>query len=204
MIHIARRLLFAFFVSGAISIVFSQDRYQGRILEKGASSKDQSHWIMLLQYDLYYLGYGVYFEQYGGVTGDYREETVRAVKAFQYDHGLIADGVMARKTAMEVERALEASDLGKNWKLFDPMRYKGQRIRKGDMDELTKNTVSQLRGDLTLIGYNVSGDPRGVFGEETEKALKSFQEVNLLPNSGILDDRTVITLAEKICVLGKK
>ncbi len=204
MIHVVRQLMVIFFVSGSFIMVFSQDRYQGRILEKGASSKDQTPWIMLLQYDLYYLGYGVYFDQYGGVTGDYQEETARAVKAFQYDHGLIADGVMARKTAMEIERSLEASDLGKNWKLFDPMRYKGQRIRKGDLDELTKNAVSQLRGDLTLIGYNVSGDPRGVFGEETEKALKSFQEVNLLPTTGILDDRTVITLAEKICMLGKK
>lgn len=204
MIHVVSRWLFVFFVFGAFSLLSAQDRYQGRILEKGASSKDQTQWIMLLQYDLYFLGYGVYFEQYGGVTGNYQEETVRAVKAFQYDHGLIADGVMARKTATEIERALEASDLGKNWKLFDPMRYKGQRIRKGDLDELTRNTVSQLRGDLTLLGYNVSGDPRGVFGDETEKALKSFQEINLLPNTGILDDRTVITLAEKICMLGKK
>lgn len=185
------------------STIFAQNRYQGHILEKGRGSEQLSDWIRLLQFDLYYLGYGVYLDRFGGVTGVYREETARAVRAFQNDHGLIADGVVGKKTAIEIEKALSATDLGEKWPCFNPMRYKGYRLKKGDRDELTQQAVVQLRSDLMQLGYSVYQDPRGVFGEETEKALKSFQDANLLPVTGILDDRTAIALAEKICLTGK-
>ncbi len=188
------------FAAGWLCSAVSQNRYNGFVMEKGMSGKLYAEWIMLLQYDLYYLGYGVYFDKYGGVTGEYQEQSQRAVKAFQSDHGMLADGVVGKKTAVAIEKALEESELMQNWKSFDPMRYRGQRLRKGDMDELTRKSVTRLKSDLSLLGYPVSGDPSGVFGDITEKALKEFQEINLLPSTGILDDRTVVTLAEKVCL----
>ena len=185
---------------GAVCDVISQDRYHGLMFEKGMSGAGQSDWIMLLHYDLYYLGYGIYFDTYGGVTGEYQDQTVRAVKAFQSDHGMITDGVVAKKTTIAIERALENSELAQQWKSFNPMRYKGQKLRNGDLDELCGKAVTQLKSDLTALSYSVNGDPSGVFGDETEKALKEFQEINLVPSTGMLDDRTVITLAEKICL----
>jgi peptidoglycan hydrolase-like protein with peptidoglycan-binding domain len=188
------------FASGCLCSGFSQNRYNGFIFEKGMSGKLYTEWIMLLQYDLYYLGYGVYFDQYGGVTGEFLEQSRRAVKAFQSDHGMLADGVVGKKTALSIEKALEESELKQYWKSFNPLRYNGQRLRKGDRDELTKKSVAQLRADLTMLGFPASGDPSGVFSDETEKALKEFQEINLLPSTGLLDDRTVVALAEKICL----
>lgn len=178
----------------------AQNRYHGLILEKGMTGEAQTEWIMLLQYDLYFLGYGVYFDNYRGVTGEYHDQTLRAVKAFQSDHGLIADGMVGKKTTIAIEKALEETEMGQNWKSFNPMRYKGQRLRKGDLDELCGKSVNQLKSDLTALGYSVSGDSPGVFGDATDKALKEFQEINLLPSTGVTDDRTVVTIAEKICV----
>lgn len=194
------RWFLLFMMIGMIPL-WAQNRYQGHILEKGRTSEQLTDWIRLLQYDLFYLGYGVYLERYGGVTGVYQEETARAVRAFQKDHGLIADGVVGKKTTIEIENALAATDLGNRWTCFNPMRYKGYRLKKGDRDEHTRQTVLQLRSDLMQLGYSVYQDPKGLFGDETEKAIKSFQEANLLPVTGILDDRTTILLAEKICLI---
>jgi peptidoglycan hydrolase-like protein with peptidoglycan-binding domain len=177
----------------------AQNRYKGQILEKSHNTKKTDTLVLLLQYDLYYLGYGIFLEPHGGVTGIYNDATVRAVKAFQTDNDVIPDGVFAKKTAIAMEAALQKSALEDQWNHFDPLRYNGKKLRKNDGGMALSKEIILLQDDLALLGYNVDQSEKGVFGVQTEKALKIFQEEYLLPSSGILDDRTVITLAEKIC-----
>ncbi len=183
----------------ALNGIAAQNRYKGQILEK-TSGKQTDTMVLLLQYDLYYLGYGIFFEPYGGVTGVYNDATVRAVKAFQTDNGIIADGVFARKTAQAMESALQKSALGDNWSTFNPLRYKGKKLKRHNGAVKLSAEVARLQDDLTALGFPVDPSEKGVFGEQTEKALKNFQEEFLIPSSGILDDRTAITLAERLCL----
>lgn len=69
-------------------------------LRKGAKGEE----VKKLQERLLELGYDL--PKYGA-DGDYGAETIRAVKEFQKDHGLTADGVCGQKTYAALEEAEE-------------------------------------------------------------------------------------------------
>ncbi len=187
-----------------IHTAVAQNRYGDMVLEKNSTQNIEAKFVQLLQLDLYYLHYGVYFDAYGGATGTYNDATVHAVKAFQKDHGLVESGVVGGEVALEILKALAKSELGNEWIHFNPMRYDGRKLKKGDRDEGKQNVVALLQRDLNELGFETI-DPPGQFDESTEMALKSFQIEALVPSTKIVDESTVTALAHNICLhIGRK
>ena len=62
-------------------------------------------------------------------------------------------------------------------------------LRRGDSGE----EVRQLQQMLWETGF-IFEEPDGVFGKNTEKAVKWFQEYALLEQTGVVDDRTLDSL----------
>lgn len=187
-------MVFCFCVAGAVA----QTRYGGKILEKGDVSIADRNMIMLLQYDLYFLGYGIYLSGYGGANGEYNDATFRAVKALQRDYGLVQHGAVDSKTTLAIEAALKATDLDGQWIQFNPLHYGGMKLKQGDRDRNINQMVRLLQNDLTALGFSTEGDDPGYFGDNTVEAIKTFQEDALIPSSGILDENTANALALRL------
>ena len=62
-------------------------------------------------------------------------------------------------------------------------------LRRGDRGE----EVRELQQMLWDTGF-IFEEPDGVFGGNTEKAVKWFQEYALLKQTGVVDDRTIDSL----------
>jgi len=60
-------------------------------------------------------------------------------------------------------------------------------ISIGARDEMGRTDIADLQAMLIALGY-LNGNPDGVFGPRTEKALLEFQLANGLPGTGIFDE----------------
>ncbi len=173
----------------------AQERYEGRILEHGMKGLQ----VKRLQYDLYFLGYAVYLEAYGGATGEFNQATTNAVVALQRDRGLVQHGIVDRKTTAAIVEMLAATEVGANHSCYNPLRYDGRRLGVGHRDDSGKKIVSQLQRDLKKLGFSCEDDPAGEFSTHTQQALRSFQEEALIPQTGITDEHTTVQLAARLC-----
>lgn len=100
----------------------------------------------------------------GPIDGIFGAKTESAVKWYQSDHGLSADGIIGPKT----------------WAGLDPPT-----VKKGSKG----SAVTKAQELLELNGYEV-GDVDGVFGAKTEKAVKAFQKDFSLKVDGIVGTKT--------------
>ena len=100
----------------------------------------------------------------GPVDGIFGPKTFKAVKWYQSDRGLTADGIVGPKT----------------WARLDPPTVK--KGSKGD-------AVRMLQQILTDFGYS-PGAVDGDFGTKTEKAVKDFQTVFGLVVDGIVGPKS--------------
>ena len=97
------------------------------------------------------------------------EATERAVRAFQQNRGLSADGIVGNDTY----RALTAA----RWRLGDRVLiHHATNLMRGD-------DVEALQLRLLELGYDL-GRADGIFGRRTEQALRGFQvEMGLVPDA---------------------
>jgi peptidoglycan hydrolase-like protein with peptidoglycan-binding domain len=100
----------------------------------------------------------------GPVDGIFGPKTFKAVKWYQSDRGLTADGIVGPKT----------------WARLDPPTVK--KGSKGD-------AVRMLQQILTDFGFS-PGAVDGDFGTKTEKAVKDFQTVFGLVVDGIVGPKS--------------
>jgi len=100
----------------------------------------------------------------GPIDGIFGAKTVRAVKWYQGDHGLVVDAVVGART----------------WAGLDPPT-----IRKGSKGD----AVRMLQRLLTDYGYD-PGPIDSDFGAETEDAVKKFQTDFGLAADGIVGPKT--------------
>lgn len=108
--------------------------------------------------------------------GRFDEGLEDAVRAFQQNRGLITDGVVGPSTY----RALRDA----RWSLGDRMLcLQASNIMSGD-------DVFALQERLLELGYD-SGRADGVFGRQTEQALRSFQRDYGMAPDGICGPRTL-------------
>jgi peptidoglycan LD-endopeptidase CwlK len=107
------------------------------------------------------------------VDGIFGVETEKAVKAFQTDKGLVADGIVGEKTMA----ALKAS----------PLKYRAI-IKRGHNGE----DVKEIQRLLVGHGYKIEVD--GIFGPATQKAVKAFQKSKKLAVDGIVGPKTLAAL----------
>lgn len=145
------------------TIVISSS-YPGNIIGMGARGDN----VLKIQRELIRRGYNVP----GGADGQYGSGCRETVKKFQGDNGLEIDG-----------------DVGENtWNTLFPLQNQKENsewpryyIAKGMSD----GNVSIIQTRLSNLGYSI-GPIDGIFGENTEEAIKNFQETNHLDVDGIV------------------
>ncbi len=133
-----------------------------------------------LQQDLTTLGY-----YWAEITGNFGERTEAAVKRFQEENGLTADGVAGTKTLNAIAAAVA--------------RKGGTPASGGNAGTTLKlnsqgTKVSQLQTDLKQLGYYYA-DITGNFGERTEAAVKAFQKAKSLTADGVAGTKTLNAIA---------
>lgn len=136
-----------------------------------------------LQQDLTTLGY--YWAQ---ITGNYGPKTEAAVKAFQKDHGLTADGVAGKKTLDAVKDAVDKKGGSSSSSSSDGTTLKLN--SQGDK-------VSKLQRDLKQLGYYYA-EVTGNFGAKTEAAVKKFQKDKGLYADGVAGPKTLDAVAKAV------
>ena len=137
-----------------------------RTLKKGMTGEDVT-WV---QHRLDELGYSLQ------ITNIYDDATFSAVKSFQSQNGLDADGLAGSQTfsVLKSENARRAD--------AQPLTYATLRIdQSGD-------GVRKLQTDLKALGYSVTVN--GTFDTDTHNAVVAFQQRNGLVISGIADALT--------------
>jgi N-acetylmuramoyl-L-alanine amidase len=102
--------------------------------------------------------------------------TAAAVRLFQADHGLRADGVCETATWAALVEA--GRTLGERL-----LYYGGRRMLRGE-------DVASLQRQLSALGFD-AGRVDGIFGPETHAALCEFQRNVGLPDDGICGPATV-------------
>jgi N-acetylmuramoyl-L-alanine amidase len=103
----------------------------------------------------------------------------RAVRAFQQDRGLVADGIVGRQTALQLD--------GARWRLGDRVLLltAGHWMRGDD--------VSALQERMVVLGLH-AGAADGIFGPATEASLRELQRGLGLPVDGICGPPTFAAL----------
>ncbi|MBR6187203.1 MAG: SH3 domain-containing protein [Clostridia bacterium] len=141
-----------------------------RTLKKGMTGSDVT-WV---QNRLIELGYSL------TLTHLYDDATFAAVKAFQTQNGLTADGLAGAQTfaILKSDSARKAEDA--------KLSYSTLRI------DDTGDGVRQIQKDLKALGYPVTVS--GTYDESTHNAIVAFQQRNSLVISGIADSLTRQTL----------
>ena len=107
------------------------------------------------------------------------EKLTQGIKAFQQERGLTATGVINEITARSLEEA--------RFKLGDRvLSFNSASIMRGD-------DVSNLQDRLIQMGFNC-GKVDGVFGANTERAVKEFQKSVGITSDGKCGPATLISL----------
>lgn len=136
-----------------------------------------------LQQDLTTLGY-----YWAKITGNFGEKTEAAVKRFQEENGLTADGVAGTKTLNAIAAAVA--------------RKGGTPASGGNAGTTLKlnsqgTKVSQLQTDLKQLGYYYA-KITGNFGAKTEAAVKAFQKAKGLTADGVAGTKTLDAIAAAV------
>jgi len=126
---------------------------------------------------LKYFLYALYYTP-GSLTSDtYDTTTVNAVKAFQSDNGLTADGIVGPNTYKKLKTAhiMRYDGYTGSWRILS-------QGKKGD-------DVAQLQIRLYEYGY-YSGTVDGIFGPVTKAAVEAYQRDKGLTVDGIVGTAT--------------
>jgi N-acetylmuramoyl-L-alanine amidase len=110
--------------------------------------------------------------------GAFASSTLLAVKTFQQQRGLIADGIVGPDTWSQLVEA--------GWRLGDRILYMRYPAFRGD-DVLT------LQARLNALGFD-AGQEDGIFGIDTDQAVKSFQREYGVAEDGIVGPHTTTAL----------
>lgn len=144
-------------------------------LENGSSGR----LVRALQTALREAGYDI------DVDGSYGEDTESAVRDFQSNNDLDVDGVVGPETwsALGIEESEKAAEDDE-----DEDGY--EQLARGDEGD----AVTFLQETLVEAGFELEID--GVFGADTERAVRRFQQDNELDVDGVVGDETWEALEE--------
>ena len=151
---------------------------------------DESTAVRQLQENLTALGY-----YSGSITGHFGSITQEAVKKFQRQNGLSADGIVGSKTLDAISSKMSGNSSSSSGSSSSSSSYSAltldttktlQRYSEGD-------EVRKLQTMLSDLGY-YSGNKTGSFGELTKEAVIAFQQAKGLSADGIAGPRTLAAL----------
>lgn len=128
----------------------------------------------------------------GAMDGIYGPKTEAAVRSFQRAVGLEADGICGSKTwaALDEEPGEEATDPETPADVEEPVIRRTLRLTSPYMrDEGSYQDVSLCQTRLTAHGFPC-GTVDGIFGRNTEWAVRSFQAYAQLDADGICGPKT--------------
>jgi N-acetylmuramoyl-L-alanine amidase len=108
-------------------------------------------------------------------TGWYGPPTRKAVMLFQQQRGILADGIVGPNTWSELVEA--------GWRLGDRVLYLAYPPMRGD-------DVVTLQRSFNALGF-VSGREDGIFGGNTDAAVRAFQKEYGVSEDGIFGPRTL-------------
>lgn len=137
-------------------------------LENGVRHQD----VVQLKKDLAKAG----FKVPGKGTTLFGKQTEVQVKSFQKYYGLSQSGKVDNKTNKKMKDVVHSP------------------LQKGKRDSATV----QLKKDLAIVGFEVSGNNTTLFGTKTEEQVKAFQKENGLVQNGIADEVTLAKLQEVV------
>ena len=126
---------------------------------------------------------------YADITGNFGSKTEAAVKAFQKDKGLTADGIAGSKTLTAINTALGGVSSGSS--------SSASGLKLGSTSEDVRN----LQKDLTTLGFYY-GDITGHFGTMTQKAVEKFQKSRGLTQDGVAGTTTLNAIAGALKSIG--
>ena len=113
-----------------------------------------------------------------GVDGIFGTETEKAVMNFQEKRERVVDGIVGPETWSEIVDA--------GYRLGDRQMYLKEPPLRGD-------DVRELQATLNNVGFN-AGRVSGVFGNQTDRAVREFQKNVGLDADGIIGETTVQAL----------
>lgn len=164
-------------------------------LTEGMSGAD----VEELQEILMDLGY----ELEDKADGKFGSQTATAVKEFERDNGLLADGIVDKALLEKLETAQGADDDEdeKDNAISPSLDYSGYpTIRKGSKNDY----VTILQRGLKQLGYNIGtyGDNKdgvdGDFGSKTQIAVRALQKKANIKVDGICGPNTWVALAKAL------
>ena len=152
-----------------------------------------------LQQDLTTLGY-----YWAEITGNFGAKTETAVKRFQEENGLTADGVAGTKTLNAIAAAVArkggtpASGGSAGTKTLNAIAAAVDKAGGSSSGSSSTNmklgstgaAVSALQQNLTTLGYYY-GDVTGHYGNLTQQAVKKFQKAKGLTQDGVASTATL-------------
>ncbi len=137
----------------------------------------------------------------GTANGTYSSALVTAVKAFQTENGLIANGVADAATQEALYEKQVKNSKGKKTdvKVLPPID--GYEMKLNDKG----NAIITLKTRLKQLGYYTGSTTNNVFDADTKAALIAFQKKNGLYADGIAGEKTQAALfAETALAKGQK
>ncbi|WP_179124027.1 peptidoglycan-binding protein [Marinococcus halophilus] len=137
--------------------------------------------------DLYTLGYLDIAEP----TTHFGPITEAAVKDFQRDHGLVADGIAGPKTLAKISEVLNNSPKDEDTE-DEELDSDSTLLKDGVRSEAAK----AMKADLYTLGYLDIAEPTTHFGPITEAAVKDFQRDHGLVVDGIAGPKTLAKISE--------
>ncbi|HVL65390.1 MAG TPA: peptidoglycan-binding protein, partial [Actinomycetota bacterium] len=135
---------------------------------------DRSQKVADVQARLRALGFDIDDE-----LGSFGPSTTAAVRAFQQQRGLLVDGLVGTETWAGL---VEAS-----WRLGDRSLYLTRPFMRGD-------DVAALQTRLNALGYD-AGREDGIFGPDTDEAVRLFQKEYGVVEDGIYGPATHAAIA---------
>ena len=131
----------------------------------------------------------------GSITGNVGPKTEAAIKKFQKEYDLTADGIAGPQTLAKID-AVYASK-GDKGSSSSSSSSSGSGLKLNS----TGSDVRNLQQDLTTLGFYWA-DITGSFGSKTEAAVKLFQKKNGLTVDGVAGKKTLQAIAAAVSKAG--